>query len=78
MVRGDLTEVLSRVNVLRNDSQLTIRWRGDIRPNARAAFQPSVLGDAAGFRVSPEGPDRDRSPLKTPMSKIPWSFTIFE
>ena len=29
-------------------SQLTINWCGNIRPNARASFQPSVSGKMAG------------------------------
>ena len=29
-------------------SRLTINWCGNIRPNARASFQPSVLGNATG------------------------------
>ena len=37
-------------SMFRDASKLTINWHGDIRPNARTPFQPSVLGKASGHK----------------------------
>ena len=39
-------------SVFQGAFQLTVNWRGDIRPNARASFHPSDLGGQRDTKVT--------------------------
>ena len=51
-------------SVFQGAFQLTVNWRGDIRPNARASFHPSDLGGQRDTKVT-------RKDTKTQQDSLP-------